>query len=92
MLPDYGDGNGMFLLALRVDAFVASERFGAQIEQMERALTSAPRAPDAEEILLPGELEQRTRAQRLRDGVLIAPATWTAVGELAAELGVDMPR
>jgi len=90
MLPGFGDGNGMFVLALEVDAFVAVERFVAQIEEMADALLGAPTAPGADEILLPGQLERRTREQRMRDGVAVADETWDAVRRLADELEVEV--
>jgi LDH2 family malate/lactate/ureidoglycolate dehydrogenase len=92
MLPDFGDGNGMFVLVLQVEAFAPLERFIAQIEQMAHSLLAAPTAPEAEVVLLPGQLELRTREQRLREGVPIPGDTWDAVLALADELGVSIPR
>lgn len=90
MLADYGDGNGMFVLALEIEAFASLERFTIQIEQMAQALLEAPVAPDADEVLLPGQLEIRTREQRERDGIPIPAGTWEAVAGLADELGVSV--
>jgi LDH2 family malate/lactate/ureidoglycolate dehydrogenase len=90
MLPAFGDGNGMFLLALEIDAFVAVDRFVSQIEEMAEALVGAPTAPGTDEILLPGQLERRTREQRMRDGVTVAGEIWDAVRLLADELGVGV--
>ncbi len=90
MLPDYKDGNGMFVLALQVEAFVSVERFVTQVEQMADALLAAPTAPGVAEILLPGQLERRTREQRTRDGVVIPGDTWDAVRALADELEIPL--
>ncbi len=91
MLADYGDGNGMFVLAVSIGEFVELERFVSQVEQMAEALTGAPTAPDAEEILLPGQVELRTAEQRTKDGIPIPGQTWDAVVTLADELGVAVP-
>lgn len=91
MLPDFADGNGMFILALQVEAFAPRERFAMQIEHMAQALLGAPTAPDAEEILLPGDLELRTREQRQREGIPIPTGTWKEIRALAEELGVAVP-
>ncbi|MFZ0090316.1 MAG: Ldh family oxidoreductase [Solirubrobacteraceae bacterium] len=91
MLPSYGDGNGMFVLALQIDAFVALEQFVGQVEEMAAALVAAPTAPDADEILLPGDVELRTTQRRARDGVPIPGQTWEEVVALAGELGVAVP-
>jgi len=91
MLADYGDGNGMFVLALEIEAFASVERFVSQIEQMAQALLDAPTAPGVDEVLLPGQLELRTREQRERDGIPIPAGTWDAIAQLAEELDVSIP-
>ena len=91
MLPDYGDGNGMFVLAVQIGAFAPPDRFITHIQQMACALLTAPTAPGFEEILLPGELESRTRERRMREGIAVPPATWQAVRQAAAEVGVPLP-
>lgn len=88
MLADYGDGNGVFVLAVDIEAFTPLGRFVEQVERMADALASAPTAPGSDEVLLPGELELRTREQRRREGVPIPADTWEAVARLADELGV----
>jgi hydroxycarboxylate dehydrogenase B len=91
MLPDYGAGNGMFVLALEIEAFISVERFMAQVEEMAHALETAPTAPGVEQVLLPGEPERLTAARRRGDGIPIAEATWREVCAVADELGVVPP-
>jgi LDH2 family malate/lactate/ureidoglycolate dehydrogenase len=91
MLPTYGEGNGMFVLALEIEAFISVERFMSQVEEMARTLESAPTAAGVDQVLLPGEPELRTAERRRREGVPIAEATWNEVGEIARELGVTLP-
>ena len=43
--------------------------------------------PDGE-ILMPGEVEERTKAQRLRDGIDIDATTWSQVVDTARGLGL----
>ena len=50
----------------------------------------APPTPGGE-VLVPGEPEARIRAQRLRDGIPLQPATWAAIGATASALGVPRP-
>jgi len=90
MIPDYGAGNGVFVLALEIEAFISVERYMHQVEEMARALESAPTAPGVDQVLLPGEPELRTAVHRRRDGVPIAEATWREVRDLADELGVAL--
>jgi hydroxycarboxylate dehydrogenase B len=90
MTPAYGWGNGMFVLALEVDAFISVERFTDQVEEMAQALQGAPTAPGVEQVLLPGQPELLTAERRRREGIPIAKATWREVLEVAAELGVAL--
>ncbi len=48
-------------------------------------------APWAEEILVPGELEDRSRDAKERDGIRLAAATWASLTSLAAETGTTLP-
>jgi hydroxycarboxylate dehydrogenase B len=91
MLPAYGAGNGMFVLALEVDAFIPVERFMGQVEDMAQVLEDTPPAPGVERVLLPGEPELRSAERRGREGIPVAEATWREVCELADELGVALP-
>jgi len=50
-----------------------------------------PATPD-DEILLPGEKEERTRAQRLAHGVPLAEETWGLLLDAARGAGVDVRR
>ncbi len=51
---------------------------------------SRPAAPGGE-VLVPGEPEARTRAQRQRDGIPLQVETWAAIRETAAGLGLEPP-
>ena len=51
---------------------------------------SRPVVPGGE-VLVPGEPEARTRAQRLRDGVPLQAQTWAAIAAVAGSLGVPVP-
>ena len=46
---------------------------------------------DTDEVLVPGERGDRVLEERTRDGIPIAPGTWRALAQAAAEHGVDMP-
>ncbi len=91
MIPGYRDGNGMFVLALEPEAFTPADRFLSQVEEMAEALLSAPAAPGAQAVVLPGDPEARSAERRLRDGIPIAEKTWVQLRRLADELGVPMP-
>jgi LDH2 family malate/lactate/ureidoglycolate dehydrogenase len=91
MLPAYGDGNGMFVMALEIEAFISVEQYMRQVEEMAQALESTPTAPGVEEVLLPGQPELLSSERRRREGIPIAEATMAELRELAAELGATLP-
>jgi LDH2 family malate/lactate/ureidoglycolate dehydrogenase len=90
MLPSYGDGNGMFVMALEVEAFISVERYMLQVEEMARALEGTPPAPGVDHVLLPGQPELLSAARRRREGIPIAQATIDELRELAGELGATL--
>lgn len=91
MTPAYGEGNGMFVLALEIEAYIGVEQYMGQVEEMAHALEDAPTAPGVERVLLPGEPERRAAERRRREGIPIAEATWQEVCQLADELGAAIP-
>ncbi len=92
MLPTYGDGNGMFIMALEIEAFIAVEEYMGRVEEMARALEGTPTAPGVEKVLLPGQPELLSAERRWSEGIPIAETTMHELHELAGELGVTLPR
>lgn len=88
LLPGYRWDQGTVLLATNISVFQPLESFNQMISEFKTRLKSVPRAPGVEEILLPGELEWKTKAKREREGVPIPEATWQRMGETAASLGI----
>ena len=63
-------------------------------EIVDSALGAAKRQPPANgvaEVLVPGEPEERARARRSREGILLAASTWAEFGRVAARFGVPLP-
>jgi hydroxycarboxylate dehydrogenase B len=90
MLPTYGDGNGMFVMALEIEAFISVEQYMLQVEEMARELQGTPAQPGVERVLLPGEPELVSAERRRREGIPIAVATMDELRELADEFAVVM--
>jgi ureidoglycolate dehydrogenase (NAD+) len=80
-----------FLLAIDIAAFIDVESYGASVDRMVELIKALPKAPETDEILVPGERGDRVLEERSRDGIPLAPGTWRALGEAAESLGVDMP-
>ena len=83
-------GNGMLSIYLDPGHFGAAHFAEVAREYALYVKASRP-AVAGTELLVPGEPEARTRAQRLRDGVPLQTATWAAIKETAAHLGIEAP-
>jgi ureidoglycolate dehydrogenase (NAD+) len=90
-----GDGErqdtGHFHLALDPERTVGRERFAAVLGGLLGELRAIPPAPGFDEVLAPGDPEDRARAERERSGVPIEPALWGTLCELSRELEVPLP-
>lgn len=81
------------LLAVVIDAARLSEPASAQAEaraMLEYFRSARPLDP-AQPVMIPGELEARTRRQRLAHGVMIDATTWAQLGAAARDAGASMP-
>jgi ureidoglycolate dehydrogenase (NAD+) len=89
-----GGGKGAMngaALAIKVDAFGAPEIFANHIADLGQRLKSLPKAPDTDEILLPGERGFRLSEKRMRDGIPVADGTLKRLASLADRLDVAQP-
>jgi len=84
-------GNALFIAVLKVEAFQPLQEFYAEVQGFIEWIKSCPPAEGFEEVLLPGERAYRRGLERRRDGLYVDEAAWEQIGELAAELGVELP-
>lgn len=88
-MPDYREGQGIFLMVINVEAFVPFEKFGRETDALFRHIKAVPTDSETEEILIPGELEYRTREQRERENSIpVTDAVWADLCRWAKKLGV----
>jgi LDH2 family malate/lactate/ureidoglycolate dehydrogenase len=80
-MPDYAGDFGTVLLSFPIGTFQPVDEFRTRTEEFCRRLAETPLAPGHTEVLVPGEPEERTKAERERDGI---PITDTLLGELTA--------
>jgi ureidoglycolate dehydrogenase (NAD+) len=93
----YGDGSGPqdtghFHFALDPERTVGRDRFAAVLDGLLAELRAIPPSPGFDEVLVPGDPEDRAREARERAGVPIEPALWSTLCALSEELGVSVPR
>jgi uncharacterized oxidoreductase len=80
--------NGTFLLLIEVARFLPLVDFTGQVTDLVQWVKSAAPAPGAPEVLVPGDPEARSEAQRQAHGNPVEAETWRQIEEIAAELGV----
>lgn len=76
---------GHFFLALRPDLFVSADDFRARMDRLVQRVHAVPTAEGFSEILMPGEIEGRLEAERLRCGVPYGSVELAALQKEAAE-------
>ena len=80
--------NGMLSIFLDGSFFQKDAALGAEITRFIDWVKSSATAEPGGEILMPGEIEERTKAQRLHHGITVDATTWAQIGETARAVGV----
>lgn len=80
--------NGMLSILLDQRRFQAEDAFAAEVRRFIDWVKSSAKATPDGEILMPGEVEERTKARRLRDGIEVDETTWGQIAATAKGLGV----
>jgi uncharacterized oxidoreductase len=72
-------------------AFLPMDQFRARIDRLIRDAHATPPAEGVAEVLVPGEPEERMRAQRAAEGIPFAGRTWERVLASVRALGIEPP-
>jgi uncharacterized oxidoreductase len=83
-------GNGLCLFAVDPAAICPIERFRRLVDSTVAYMKSSRPSQDGGEVLVPGEIEFRTRRRRLAEGIPVDDPTWQSIEEKARELNVDL--
>lgn len=78
-------------IAIDVARFMPFEEFTARIERLVGIVKSTPAAPGYDEVLVAGDPEWRTEAERLKHGIPVADGNWEALCKAAERVGVAAP-
>ena len=84
-------GNSFMLTLVDVDQVRGSNPFEDDVAGLVEYVKSSRLMTGVSEILIPGEPEERFRAQREIDGIPIHPGTWDDLRRTAARYGVETP-
>ncbi len=79
---------GVTIIAARADLFRDMDGYLEGAAEMVRQIHGADPAPGFAEVLAPGDMESRSRAEREREGIPLHDDVWQALAETAAALGV----
>ena len=83
-------GNAFFFLFVDVAQFTPKDEFDETVCGLVSWVKSTPMLPGFDEILMPGEIEQREIAKRRREGLFIEDETWRQIQECGGSLGVTV--
>jgi LDH2 family malate/lactate/ureidoglycolate dehydrogenase len=89
--PDRRSGAGHLLITIDVAALADASEFASRVELLVDQTRGGPLAAWADEILVPGELEDRNRRRLSADGIPLADSTWAAIAALGREADLTLP-
>ena len=82
--------NGVWMTLIDARQLVPDDEYDSWLKSYHAHIKSAKRIDGVDEILFPGEMELRRRAEREENGVSIPDETWRQITELAASLDCDI--
>lgn len=82
---------GHFFLALKADLFMPMAAFEARMEDLAGRVKAQPRAEGCDEILMPGEPEDRNEQQRRTRGIPLTPDVVASLRSEGERVGVPFP-
>jgi L-2-hydroxycarboxylate dehydrogenase (NAD+) len=85
-----GKGIGHFFGALRIDAFIDTNDFKRQIDDMIRTLRKTRPAPGTSGPLIPGDPEREAEAIRRREGIPLVAAVVEELRDISRQTGIPL--
>ena len=82
--------NGMLSIYMAPQFFQEDQAFAAEARRFIEWVKSSQKVRPDGEILMPGEIEEKTKAQRLRDGIELDDITWKSITDVARSLDVGV--
>jgi LDH2 family malate/lactate/ureidoglycolate dehydrogenase len=86
-----GSGGGVMILAINIEDFIDLASYEQEVEDLAQWVCSARPLPGVKKVYAPGEIEQESYARLVEEGIDLPEPTWQAIGEVAKEMGVEMP-
>jgi uncharacterized oxidoreductase len=83
-------GNGVFLMAMNIEAFTAAGGFKTEVDAFIRFLKNSRTMPGFDKIFMPGEIEFNRRRQKETEGIPLDDETWKQLSDTAASVSVQL--
>lgn len=83
---------GHLFIAVDVNRFIPLDLFKARMDQYIREIKQEPKAPGVDEIFIPGEIEQRRTAERMRSGFELPEKVALELRDIGHKYGVDLSK
>ena len=84
------NGNGVFLLVIDISRFIPFEEYCQEVDGLVKFVKSSSLAPGFDEILVPGELEEKHRKRNM-SGIEIDEKTWEQIVDFGKKYSIDPP-
>lgn len=84
--------NGMLSIYLDPGRFALESAYGMELNRFIDWIKSSRTATPGGEILVPGEIEERTKAARTRNGIELDDTTWQQIQQTAQAVGITPQR
>jgi len=81
--------NGSLIIAINNESFLPLDVLKKEVLALTDWIKSSPTADGFDEILYPGEPEERSRKERLANGIAIDDTTWESMEKLAEEFKLE---
>jgi LDH2 family malate/lactate/ureidoglycolate dehydrogenase len=90
---DYSDPQnlGHFIVLMKPDLFIPMAEYNSRMDLYYARLKSLPKPQGFEEILMPGEPEERIAAERRKNGIMITGKILEDLYQVAKANGIEMP-
>ncbi|MBA2447824.1 MAG: Ldh family oxidoreductase [Chloroflexi bacterium] len=87
---DKGRRNGAVFLAIDPSAVRPLDEFRRAATEINARVTGVPPAPGFDSVLIPGEVEARSREVRRTEGIPVAESTWEAIQAAGQSVGAHI--
>jgi LDH2 family malate/lactate/ureidoglycolate dehydrogenase len=88
--PGVTNRSGIFIFAVDAAVFRPFADYATAMAKTLGRIKAVPPAPGFDEVMLPGEPEDRNRVKRAESGIPIPDDTWRALCEVGEELGLNL--